>query len=953
MYLILCKCNFLRIFASNKSVSLLIDPILRKCFFLFLALQSLVSLHAQERTITYNLIYEAGQIKGSGSFKMARPKADSIYIHLPSRAYTWGSSFLNEQLKEYQDVDLHFAGKEKKGHLKISQLLINGRSDSICQNCEFAGFGVDKNTIDSIIISFNFELYLPDAGFTGNGIDENCIHIIDLLPRPAAYFNAQWVLHPVSYHFDFLQNRDQFSISLKLPAHLQAISNLKQKLITAKEDGSTIHLVGNSRNLQIHIAPQFYRYTINSKQAVFSLSEDSSLAKNVALLSPQAKGFFKAELNDSLNYYQKIFYLKSKKGEYQSEELLSLETPKDPFNLIIDLVQAQGESFFRYHQGADGFNEPWIARGIPYYYKYQFIRAYYPEKRWIPFSNIVLDKLFALNEFDFAYQNRFLFLYLQRQGLDQAPNSSIQELSRLNYDAVVQAKTYLNLAHLQAYTGAANFKRAMARYCSNSDSLSGVNELKEAFAYFERKEINWFFEQTISSGEIYDYQVRDFEHCPTISSAKIHNTGHLATPYSITGFKEGKAIITQWYEGHEGSKDIQLYHDDFDKIVINAHLSHAEYNQKNNTYYNRWFLPKMEPLSFQFYNSFEAPEATQVFYMPSAYYNAYDKLLLGVQLSNRSLLLQKPFEYSIIPEYSTGTSKLTGSLSLAYNYTLPKSNFFRQLTLGIYSRYYHYDRDLAYSRVSPALNLRIRKSNPRSAYIQSIRFRGIFVDRELPSNFEGTTNQLSSASFSVFNASYRLEKTDILNPLIFRFHTEASDKFGKIFTEVDQRWMLPNKRWLIWRSFGGLFLYNKFADEGLKDNYYSFGLSGSPDYLFDYYLIGRSDRSGIWSRQFFTSDGGFKSETGAFADEFMLSTSVSLPIYSAFGLFGDYAITEEGQYWDYGVRIAFLTDFIELYFPLQNQDRDFYKEENYLSNIRFVLDFDLGNIINRARRAYY
>ena len=924
-----------------------------KRFYFFLLLLGSIGIKAQPRALNYSLNYAEGVLSGSCSIVLAQPNSDSLYLHLPSRAYTDKSSFLNEQLKEYQDVDLHFAGKDKKGFLKISKLLINEKESTVNNEGEFLSYLLPAQKSDSIYISFNFEMGLPDAGFTGNGLAENAIHIIDLLPRPAAYLAGKWILRPITYNFDHCQSRDKIHLELNTPPYLQVISNLTEQEHSIAENGNKYVFSGNSRNLQFHLAPQFYQFNLDANHKLYSLQEDSSLASNVSLLSTQANRYYKSELNDSLNYYQKIFYLAKKKGEYQSEELLCLETPKDPFDLISDLVQAQAESFFRYHQSIDGFKEPWIARGIPYFFKYDFIRQYYPQKRWIPFSNFILDRLFAFDEFDYAYQNRFLFLFLQRQGLDQAPNSTVAELSRLNYEAVVQAKTYLNLAHLQAYTGELNFKRSLALYCSSADKLADAQSLKNAFNYFERRDLNWFFDKTVKSAEIYDYQVRDYEHCATVSTASVYNTGDLAVPYSITGFKDGTAIITEWFDGHEGLRSVQLYHDDFDKIVINAHLSHAEFNQKNNTYYDRWLLPRMEPLSFQFYNSFEAPEATQVFYMPTLYYNAYDKLLIGASLSNRSFLVQKPFEYNLIPEYSTGTSKLTGSVSFRYNHTLPKNNFFRQFQIGLYGRYYHYDRDLAYSRISPTINFRIRKPNPRSPYIQSIRLRGVIVERELASDFDGHLNQLSSASFSVFNANYRLEKTDILKPLIFRFHLETADKFGKLFTEVDQRWMLPNKRWLIWRSFAGYFLYNRFAADGIDDNFYSFGLSGTPDYLFDYYLIGRSDQTGIWSRQFFTSDGGFKSASQVFSDEYMLSTSLSLPIYGLLGLFGDYAITEEGQYWDYGVRLALLTDFVEVYLPIQNQSRNFYSEANYLSNIRFVLDLDLGNIINRARRAYY
>ena len=361
----------------------------------------------------------------------------------------------------------------------------------------------------------------------------------------------------------------------------------------------------------------------------------------------------------------------------------------------------------------------------------------------------------------------------------------------------------------------------------------------------------------------------------------------------------------------------------------------------------------MEPWSFQLYNSFEAADKSQIFYVPSVYYNAYDKLLLGINLSNKSVLVQKPLEYMLIPEFSTGTSKLTGAASFIYNYTTPKNHFFRQISFGLFTRYYHYDRDLAYSRISPSINLKIRKPSPRSPYIQSIRLRGVQVNRELPSNFDGNPSSFGRASFSLLNANYRLEYTNILRPTIFRFHIETAEQFGKLFVDFDQRWMLPNKKWLIWRNYAGIFLYNRLRDEGLQDNFYSIGLSGTQDYLFDYYLIGRSDQSGIWSRQFVTSDGGFKSETGAFADRFLLSSNLSLPIVGPLGLFGDVALSEEQMYWDYGLRLAFLTDFLELYLPIQNQDRNFLSEANYLSNLRFVIDLDLGNIINRARRGFY
>jgi hypothetical protein len=479
-------------------------------------------------------------------------------------------------------------------------------------------------------------------------------------------------------------------------------------------------------------------------------------------------------------------------------------------------------------------------------------------------------------------------------------------------------------------------------------------DLIASFKYFSFKDLDWFSSSLINQSSIYDYQLLKVEHCPTVTTATIKNTGFDSIPYSVTGYKDGQKIITQWYNGHRGRRSIQLFNEDYDEVVINDHLKHHEYNQKNNRYYpQRWILQRAEPLKFQFYNSFEKADASQVFYMPALNYNAYDKLLIGAIFSNASLLVQKPFEYTFSPEYSTGTGKLTGSASFTANYTTPKSHFFRQISFGAYGRYFHYDRDLAFFRFSPSLNLRIRKPYPKSPLIQSLRLRAVSLQRELPAGFEGVANSLSNASYTVLNANYRLENTNIFSPTILRVHTEFARRFGKVFIDYDKRWMLPNKRWLIWRNFGGAFFYNQLSDNNVNNNFYSFGLSGTPDYLFDYAFIGRSDQSGIWSRQFFTTDGGFKSETNVFADRFMLSSNLSLPIWSIFGVFGDAAFTEKDFYWDYGIRIAIFTDFLEFYLPLQNHERRFYEEAHYLQNLRFVMDIDLGNIFNRLRRGFY
>lgn len=869
---------------------------------------------------------------------------DSLLIHIPLQAYIDKESFLNQQLREFQDPDLHFARKGELAFIKIQEILINGEAREFDLRTEFLHFQMERNHKFSLQIEFDF--ILPSQKFTGNGRGDDDTRIIDLLPR--LYTNKSQA-HPLSYYYDTYYQEEHFEIELQLGSEQSLVANLPFR----KSDENQYYIAGEAKHVQLFIASNWTEYQLTKTRKLYLPKPDENFYRNFKFALEESSSYFKSELNDSLNSDLNFIFLEDKKAEYQSEELISLKFPKDWMDLRIDLVQAQAEAFIRYRAHTDGWQNPWVARGLPYYYKYHFIEKQYPQKRWIPFQSPILNGLFGFDEFDYGYQNKFLFLFLQRQGLDQALSSPVDSLSRLNYEAIVQAKASLLFSHLRAYTGDRDFKRGMAKMLESSSQNQSAQNIENALNYYCPRDLNWFFGPAIKSADLYDYQLSNYDHCPTVSTATVVNRGDLTLPYSLTGFKDGKPILTEWFEGHEGKKTVQIFHDEYDKVVLNAHLIHAEYRQKNNTYYDRSILPRMEPLSFQLYNSFEAAEATQIFYVPSLYYNAYDQFLLGLNLSNRSILVQKPFEYTIVPEYSTGTGKLTGTASAAYNWITPKNHFFRHIRLGVYSRYNHYDQDLAYYRISPSLNLRIRKRYPRSPYIQSLRLRGVILNREVDPSVVETQSNVETASYTVINANYRLEYTSLLRPTIFRFHVEAAEQFSKIFAEYDQRWMLPNKKWLILRAFAGGFLSNKLAAQGQKDNFYSLGLSGTPDYLFDYYFIGRSDQSGIWSRQFFTTDGGFKSETQAFADSYLLSTNLSVPFYGPFGAFADVALSEEQYYWDYGVRLALLTDFLEIYLPIQNQDRNFYSEPNYLSNARFVLDLNLGNIINRVRRGFY
>jgi hypothetical protein len=643
-----------------------------------------------------------------------------------------------------------------------------------------------------------------------------------------------------------------------------------------------------------------------------------------------------------------------------------MDYPKSTFDFSTELAHARAQQLFRYEMAPNGFKNVWMARGIPYFYKYTFISTQYPDKKWLPYSNSFVGRFFELDKFNYDYQNQFLMLYINRQGLDQPMNTAADSLSRFNYDAIIEGKTYLSLSHLQEYMGQTAFRRSMNKFYL--EHRAGMNaspqNLKESFAFFFFRDIDWFFKDIVTTDFEHDYQLVSTDYCPTISTATVRNRKTSPIPYSLTGIKDGKEVITEWFPGHTGKKSVQMYHDDFDEVILNKHQNVPEFSQKNNRIRTHGIFKRAEPLRLQFFNSFENPDATQIYWMPSGNFNAYDKLLLGFTFHNRSVaFVRKPFEYRISPEYSTGTGKMTGYASGLFNFA-PSGGPFHRISTGAYARYNHYDRDLAFLRISPSLNLFFRRNYAASNIIQKMRIRGVWLERELPNVDDIPINEINNASYAIFATTYSLENINVLKPYTITADFQLGEEFSSFSTTADFRWMLPNRKWLIWRNFGGVFLNNSFSSQGINNNYYSMGLSGTRDYLFDYELIGRSDENGIWSQQFFVTDGGFKSRTDVFSDNFMLTTNLVVPIWNIFtykglapnlGLFGDVGVVDnlDQAYWDYGLRLSIFTDFMELYLPIQNQDQNFLQETNYLSSTRFVLNLDISEIIERVRRGYY
>ncbi len=136
-------------------------------------------------------------------------------------------------------------------------------------------------------------------------------------------------------------------------------------------------------------------------------------------------------------------------------------------------------------------------------------------------------------------------------------------------------------------------------------------------------------------------------------------------------------------------------------------------------------------------------------------------------------------------------------------------------------------------------------------------------------------------------------------------------------------------------------------------------MNRSPDYLFRYDYLGRSDETGIWSQQFVPAEGGFK----AFFDEsssnnYMTSINASIGIWKWIEFYGDIGVLKNRNrnalgYFDSGIKFNLVQDYFELYFPLYSSNGFEPTQSRYATKIRFIFYPRLSTLSSLFTRKWF
>jgi hypothetical protein len=294
-------------------------------------------------------------------------------------------------------------------------------------------------------------------------------------------------------------------------------------------------------------------------------------------------------------------------------------------------------------------------------------------------------------------------------------------------------------------------------------------------------------------------------------------------------------------------------------------------------------------------------------------------------------MIQK-FFFDFIPQYSSLEKSGVGELKMSLRTNKEgKSNY---LTfLNFYASSYHYYKNLRYQVITPSINFLFRTPDFRSNKRHSLGLYYYSVKRESP------PYPVTNPNYELFNLRYFYSNRGALKHITFGSNVQLSEKFSKVEMTFDFRRLLANGSQFTARFFAGKFLNHNIRET----KFFDFNLNRPQDYLFQYNFFGRSESEGVFSQQIVMAEGGFKSIlSAATANDYLLTTNLTMGVWKWIEVYTDLGILKghsTNPYFLYGsgIRLNFLPDYLEIFFPLHSTNGWETEDSSYKTKIRFIL----------------
>lgn len=887
-------------------------------------------------------------------------KSDStltqIYFHNWPNAYKDKKTPLAIRFVEKNSKIFHFTKEKNRGKATIESMLINNDAvfyESPKKDPDILVINLNEplKPSDSVVISTNYTITVPNDKFTRYGTNGYEYNLRYWYLAPGV-FDEKWIIYNNLDLDDMYLDFTNYDIKFTVPKEFFLNSDITvTKTNTENED--IYHLIGKNRlDIELNLT-QLNDFTQYNSKPVSIITNINSEKLNYVV---------KTEL-----LTRELSFIESYLGEFPHDKLLlnKIDYEKDPvygFNQLPKFLRPFSESFEwdiqvfktlvrKYINNKFLFNQRediWLADGLQTYIMMKYVEKYYPEVKAIGnISKIWGIRSYNLAKLDFNDKNYFVYQFASRKNLDQALTTPADSLSNFNRKIANKYKAGIGIKYLENYLGEETITNAIVDF--SNENAHKKTQSNIIFEYINtEKDIEWFSNGYVKTNKKPDYTIKKVIKKEDSLEVVIKNTRKYTVPIELFGVTDNEIKFQKWLTNIDSVATVTIPKDGFDKLSLNFKSLLPEFNLRNNwkkvnpTLFTR-------PLQLRILKDIENPYYNQLFYTPTFGYNYYNGLILGLALSNKTFL-NKRINYKITPSYSIKSNSFSGSYMARYEH-LPENGKVNKLIFGIAGSNFDYAPDLPYTKFVPYGILEFKKKNYRDISSNAIGTSLTFVNKT-PSPDE--TQDPETLKYNVFSLGYGYAKPDILKDIRLSTQLQVASLFSKVELTAQYRFLTNTNTQFDFRFFAGAFLKNN-----TNTDFFSFAMDRPTDYLFQYDYLGRSETTGFFSQQIIIAEGGFKSKLPvAYANQWITSINTSFGVWRWVEIYNDVALAKnknQSVYFGYegGIRLNFVPDILEVYFPVYSNLGFEVTESDYASRIRFVLVIQPKKIYNFLRRGFY
>ena len=889
-----------------------------------------------------------------------------VYLQDWNNSYSTKNTPLAKRLTEEFDSKVHFAKKDQRGYTNI-HIITNSKLEAL--DFEYLDEHPDVLviTLPEVVepdgyydLNLSYDLIIPDDDFTSFGFTDDENFLLKYWYIVPAVYDGEWKYFSNKNIYDLYTPKADITLELEFPRNYVAISELDLVSSDLTKSGQKMKFSGENRvNSDLYLQKQanFKFVQTDNFTILTDISDKKVMPMQTALIADRITSFLTNRLGEypheqmlltSIDYKHEPLY-----GLNQLPDFLSPFT--DGFEFELKLLKTATK---RYLENTVFFNrreDNWLSDGIQIYYMMKYIETYYPDMKligkWADFWGV---KAFHASDLLFNEQFNLFYMQMARTNRDQPLTMAKDSLLKFNARISNKYKAGVGLRYLDDFVNSDVVEKSI-RNLLDDNKLQFIDseQFEDVVKENTEKDVDWFFGEYINTRKKIDYKIKSLETLEDSIAITIRNKRQSNMPISLFTLQNDKVIAKRWIEDVGKEKTVVIPKENGDKFVLNYEQTIPEYNLRDNWKSKKGFFFNHRPLQVRLFKDFEDPNYNQLFLMPMLEFrNIYDGITIGAKFYNKTIL-RKKLNYKFAPQYGTKSKILTGGGSVSFTHNIEDRNLYN-ITYGFGGSYRSYAQDAFVRVLTPSVSFLFRNDDDfRSNESKYLNFRYLSIDRHLGEN---AVIELTEPNYSVFNLRYIHSNKGLIKYMNWFTDLQFGPKFGKLSLNYEYRHLSQRNRLFTFRTFAGLFLYNKTDPES---DYFSFALDRPTDYLFDYNYLGRSESSGIFSQQLIIAEGGFKSVLDqSFANQWIATVNLGYTIWSIIEAYGDVGFLKNNGsnprfVYDSGIRLNLVADYFEVYFPIYSNLGWEIAQPHYDEKIRFIFTVDPQALLGLFRRRWY